>query len=318
MYDLTLPAEKPCSFIVMEPPGDENARFVNPLDDFGFKRIFGNPSRKKILISFLNAVFQGEKVIGDIMIASPEVVGVVKGSKKVIFDLICTGENGEQFIVEMQRGYQDYFTNRLVFYNCRAVSEQLPKGKQAIDFDIKETYSIAILEFNLPDSPENAYLHHARTYYQGSDKLFSGKQQYKLIELPKFRKTIGELATELDKWIYLLKDMRGMRQVPPVFDQDVFREALDIAEISNFNMEDYKMYRSSLQDQHDYENVVAYAKQEAAKVGRREGRQEGRHEKELFVVQTLVRSTDFDDLKIAALAGVEESFVEGTRAEMKL
>lgn len=153
MYELTLPAENLCSFIVMEPQGDKDARFVNPLTDFGFKRIFGNPSRKKILISFLNAVLQGEKVIGDITIASPEAVGAIRESKKVIFDLICTGEDGEQFIVEMQRGSQNYFANRLVFYNCRAISEQLPQGKQPVNYPIKETYSIAILEIQSSRQP---------------------------------------------------------------------------------------------------------------------------------------------------------------------
>lgn len=61
--------------------------------------------------------------------------------------------------------------------------------------------------------------------------------------------------------------MANMEQVPAVFNEGVFREVLDIAEISNFNKEVYKMYRSSLQQQYDYEHVMDNVKKDAAKKG---------------------------------------------------
>ena len=154
--------------------------------------------------------------------------------------------------------------------------------------------------------------------YRRTDLIFSDKQRYVIVELPKFHKDIGELVTELDSWVYLLKHMRRMQQVPLILNQGVFPEVLDIAEISNFTMEEHKMYRSSLQDQFDYENCLAYAKKEAAKEGRQEGRQEGLKESKLEFVQSLIRQTGFDNEKIANLAGVEEDFVGKVRSETKL
>lgn len=327
MLDLTCTAEKPRARLFMEPPAGYGTRFTDPRTDFGFKRILGNRSGTKIMTSFLNAVFQGEREIPDIAFSSQEIPGPVRGAKKVIFDLRCTGENGEQFIVEMQRANLGSFSDRMVFYNCRAINEQLSAGKESIDYAIKETYSIAVLDFILPGSPVDAYLHDACTYYRGSDELFSGKQRYSLIELPKFSKTLGELRSELDKWIYLLKHIRKMGEVPAVFRQGIFREVFEIAEISNFTMEDHKMYRSSLQDEHDYEMALAYAKQEAAKEGLEQGieqglkegleqgLEEGIEQGKQNVAKNLIRNTDFNDEEIAALAGVEESFVRRARSE---
>ncbi len=41
--------------------------FINLQTDFGFKRIFGSEKRKSILIRFLNALFEGEFIIEDVI-----------------------------------------------------------------------------------------------------------------------------------------------------------------------------------------------------------------------------------------------------------
>ena len=40
---------------------DNNERYINPYTDFGFKKLFGTEMNKDLLISFLNALFHGEK-----------------------------------------------------------------------------------------------------------------------------------------------------------------------------------------------------------------------------------------------------------------
>ena len=42
------------------------SRFLNPLTDFGFQRLFGTESSKKFLISFLNEIIREESLITDI------------------------------------------------------------------------------------------------------------------------------------------------------------------------------------------------------------------------------------------------------------
>jgi len=41
--------------------------FIDPLTDFGFKRIFGSEPSKELLISFLNELMKGKKIITDLV-----------------------------------------------------------------------------------------------------------------------------------------------------------------------------------------------------------------------------------------------------------
>jgi hypothetical protein len=75
-------------------------RFIDPLTDFGFKRIFGSRPNKDLLIAFLNALFKGRKVIKDIVYNPQENNGPAEHYRKTIFDLICTGEDGEILLLK--------------------------------------------------------------------------------------------------------------------------------------------------------------------------------------------------------------------------
>ena len=39
------------------------AKYINPYTDFGFKKLFGTPLNKDLLISFLNSLFEGKEVV---------------------------------------------------------------------------------------------------------------------------------------------------------------------------------------------------------------------------------------------------------------
>lgn len=159
----------------------KNARFINPLTDFGFKHIFGNEQNKDILIDFLNQLFKGEKEIVDLMYSPTEHAADQKQLKKVLFDLLCTGKNGEQFIIEMQRARQPNFRDRAIFYTSRLINEQLPKGRDQWKIKLKEVYLIAILEFSFEESNPDQYQHSVSLNYKDTGKVFYDKLFYKLL-----------------------------------------------------------------------------------------------------------------------------------------
>ena len=96
---------------------DTKERYINPYTDFGFKKLFGTEMNKDLLISFLNALFHDEKVIIDVKYLNSEKLGEGYGDRKAIFDVYCENEDGEKFIVEMQKVEQRYFKDRSVFYS---------------------------------------------------------------------------------------------------------------------------------------------------------------------------------------------------------
>ena len=111
-------------------------KYIDPLVDFAFKKIFGSEPPdsyrdKDLLISFLNEVFRGRKHIVDLVYNKNEHPGDLKDEGAAIFDLLCTGDKGEQFLIEVQRGKQGYFKERALFYTSRLISGLAPKGNRS-------------------------------------------------------------------------------------------------------------------------------------------------------------------------------------------
>ena len=99
-------------------------RYINPLTDFGFKKLFGSEPNKALLIDFLNQILPERHRIKDLSYARNEQVGTKKLDRKAIFDLYCIGESGERFIVEMQKAKQNFFQDRSIYYASFPIQEQ--------------------------------------------------------------------------------------------------------------------------------------------------------------------------------------------------
>lgn len=156
---------------------DPISQFIDPLTDFGFKHLLGSEPNKEIMIAFLNAIFAGKKEIVDLVFSPTEYAGNTDEYKKVFFDLMCTGRDGDQFIIEMQRREQECFHDRCIFFLSRLISEQLPKGTPNWDTRLKEVYLIAILEFKLKDNDDDRYLHDIALMNKDTGEVFYDKRK---------------------------------------------------------------------------------------------------------------------------------------------
>jgi len=76
----------------MEEYKEFSSRYLNPLTDFGFHKIFGTESNKDLLIDFLNQIIKEEGLITDIEYLKPEQLGNFETDRKAIFDIFCITE----------------------------------------------------------------------------------------------------------------------------------------------------------------------------------------------------------------------------------
>jgi predicted transposase/invertase (TIGR01784 family) len=272
---LTMPENKP------PVPG----KYIDPLVDFAFKKIFGSEPNKDLLIAFLNEVFRGRKHIIDLVYNKNEHPGDIKNEGAAIFDLLCTGSTGDQFIIEVQRGRQGNFKERALFYTSRLISDQAPKGKRSDwAYNLTEVYLIALLEdFTLGISRDSEYLHDICLCKRDTGEIFYDKLGYTYIELSKFVKAGIELETDLDKWLYVLKNISQMDRIPVYLRKPVFEKLFSIAEYTNLTKEEKSMYDSSLKYKWDNKNVLDYALQE----GIEKGIEKGRYEEALAIAREL-------------------------------
>ena len=247
-------------------------RYISLLTDFGFKRIFGSAPNKDLLICFLNSLFNGRQVVKDVLYLNPEYVGDVYTDRKDIFDVYCEGENGEKFIVEMQNAYQAYFKDRSLFYSTFPIREQAPK-ENGWDFKINHVYTVALLNFNMYEDAfdKEKSRHHVQLCNTATHKISYDKQEFIYVVLAKFNKTLGELETLYEKWLYALKNLYKLSQRPKELCDKVFDRLFEEAEIAKFSPLEMREYEASKKAYRDIKNSVDTAKREGIAEGMKQG-----------------------------------------------
>lgn len=168
-------------------------RYINPHTDFGFKRLFGSEVNKELLVSFLNALFDGRQYITDVTYLNSGQLGERIESRRAIFDVYCENDKGEKFIVEMQNVYQEFFKDRTIYYSTFPIREQAKKGER--DFHLNGVYTVGLLNFIFEDKGQNAnrLQHEAKLMDVDTKEVFYDKLTYLYVEIPKFNKTEDEL-----------------------------------------------------------------------------------------------------------------------------
>jgi predicted transposase/invertase (TIGR01784 family) len=180
-------------------------RYISLLTDFGFKRVFGSEPNKRLLINFLNTLLPHYHQIKDVTFKNLENLGTTILVRKAIFDVYCEAENGDRFIVELQKAKQNFFKDRSVYYASFPIQEQAEKGEW--NYELAPVYLVGLLDF-IFDNHKNdpTFLHivelkdhasrlnggHLRTALAQECRVFYDKLKFIYIELPKFWKTLEQ------------------------------------------------------------------------------------------------------------------------------
>ena len=240
------------------------AKYINLMVDWSFKRVFGTEVNKDILIEFLKVVFP-QFAITDITYIPTEQLGIMEDDRKAIFDVLCKTEDGKTFLVEMQRGAQKHFFERALYYTAFpimkqgkiAIAKEKEEGAKPWNFSLDGVFFLGILDFEYEqdEMTEHRYqLLETTTLKQMTDKL-----EFVFVEVAKFDKSEDELETDLDKWLYLLKNMSTLLERPAGLRDRIFGRLFDVAEYARLDDEERKNYVESMNTARDTYNQIAYA-----------------------------------------------------------
>jgi len=244
-------------------------RYINLLTDFGFKRLFGTEPNKELLIDFLNVMLPTQHTVQDVSYRNNENLGNTPLDRKAIFDIYCESKTGEKFIVELQKAKQNYFKDRSVYYATFPIQEQALKGEW--DYKLSSVYTIGILDFIFDDHEEEPELFHTVELKNQKCEVFYDKLKFIYVELPKFTKTVDQLESHFEKWLFLLKHLSELEEPPLALQEVVFERLFEISEIANFSTEEQEAYENSLKYYRDLHNVVATSRQEGVEEGIAQG-----------------------------------------------
>lgn len=158
------------------------------------------------------------------------------------------------------------------------------------------------MDFNFSGILHNHVKSDVILYDQENQVKFSDKLRFIYLEMPKFDKTLEELETNYDKWLYILKNISKMEEIPPKLQQVLFEKVFDIAKVSNYNPKERQAYEESLKYYRDYYNTIATAKND----GREEGVEAGRKEALLETAKKM-KNQGFETIVISEMTGLSDS-----------
>lgn len=222
-------------------------KFVDVTNDIAFRKIFGNENKKKSLISFLNAVIElpkGDRVV-DVEITNPYQLSKLSGGKSTIVDVKARDEKGNIFIVEMQVAELEFFHKRILYYTSQSYTAQIDKG--AGYKKLRPVYFIGILEFEIGSNP--SYFSRHKVLDVETNEQVIQDVEFNFIELPKFTKTLEQLQTSIDQWIYFIKNAENLPVIPENVTDEGLKEAYTEADKHNWTkleLEDYE--RASIKE----------------------------------------------------------------------
>ena len=254
--------------------------YIDLMNDYGFKRIFGRPEGMALLLDMLKTFLPDEfRRIRKIELLPTEQLGDTEDNKRVIFDLLCTDGRGNKTIVEMQRETQKFYAERALTYNSRMISRSVKRGNRR--YKIPTVIGFTILEHTLPGFEQSDEFFHVFRYQDAGGRLLTGKSVICFLELGKFARLKATQIRDLrfsdkkEKWAFLIKHMHHLEEQDVSGEEPVFRELLDECRYSGLDNSEKADYERSVLDYDDVQNAIEYAAEKSGAENFEKGRQEG-------------------------------------------
>jgi len=296
-------------------------KFISPKVDYAFKKIFGSEQSKEVLISFLNAIiYNGDKIIQSLTIANPYNPGQAITLKDTYLDIKAVLANGSVVIIEMQIARVTAFSKRIVYNLSKAYSNQSGIGENYLILNpvIGVTITDFILFNNTPDVINQFVFQEKNKNFEYPDP----ELQLIFVELPKFKKSLSELTSLSDKWIYFLKEAASLDNIPNnLGDVSEIELALNIANQAKMTVEELEVVERRGIMLQDEKGRITYA----AEQGEEKGREKGRLQEAIALVMRLLNkrfgevpeviSTKVERLPLQDLENLTEEILDLNRLE---
>nr|WP_269205798.1 Rpn family recombination-promoting nuclease/putative transposase [Clostridium botulinum] len=254
---------------------------MKPLNDFIFKKLFGENEVKDNLIAFLNAVLDRkdrDRLVTLEIVDNKELTRDLINDKTAILDVRAKTENGTQIDIEVQLTNQHNMDKRTLFYWGKLFNEKISKGE---DYkNLKKVITINILDFEYINLDKfHTKFHLWEDEYK--EYMLTDLVEIHFIELPKFNKLEEKNLKEdrLQRWLtFFNKDIPNEKLKELMeMDKDIKKaeERLEYLSSDEKTIEIYKAREKSL---HERANMINGAKEEGRREGIQQGIQQGRNE----------------------------------------
>jgi predicted transposase/invertase (TIGR01784 family) len=213
--------------------------------DYGFKATFGNETDTLFLRKALQALIKSEIQIKEIIFTKSEFQALTQDSRAGLYDMVCTDELGNTFIVEMQSGLFLFFLQRMKFYAFHRFNTMIKQGRYKFD-DLKPIYCIGILEKSINKLPD---YYNLGVIKNEKGMIMDNQISYITVELDKFKLTEKEVKTDLEKLIFTMKNFtqyNANTQKPQFWTEEWLDNAIKELDTRRFTPEQREQYEMML------------------------------------------------------------------------
>ena len=260
----------------------QGGTFVNLMRDSGFKAVYADKDNKQLLIELLNFFLPEDVKVSDIKAyldreQDPE----VESGKRTYLDLVCQGEDGSIFSVEVQQEGEKWIFERCMYYGCDIYRNQISSGDYYSE--LKPLYIICILGKNFPHQnesewDENNLISHYKFTETRTKEFAPSTIIINFVETARFTKALEACESPCDYLLYWFLngwkyDVNGIPEV--LKDIPEVKQLSAACEIAAFSPAKRALYNRSVMREQDVINQLYYAKEKGLAEGRKEGREEG-------------------------------------------
>ena len=248
----------------------------------------------------------------------------VESGKRTYLDLICKGEDGSIFSVEVQQEGEEKIFERCLYYGCDAYRSQISRGE--FYYQLKPLYIICILGKNYPHQDEskwneNHLISHYKFIETETKEFAPSTIIINFVETARFTKALEACESPCDYLLYWF--LNGWKYkvngVPEVLkDIPEIKQLSAACEIAAFSPAKRALYNRNVMKEQDVINQLYYAKKKGLAEGREEGlaegREEGKEEKSLEIAKKMLEANSPIDF-ICQMTGLSEEEVLKLKSE---
>ena len=248
-------------------------RKVKPLNDFIFKKVFGEKGNEDILIAFINAVLKRTKkepIVEVEIIDNKQLTKELILDKTGIIDVRAKTSKGENIDIEVQLTDQGNMDKRTLFYWGKMYLENIKQGQDYTSLEKVITINILDFEFLGTENYQSSF--HLWEDIE-KDYMLTDVVEIHFLELPKFRKKKDKEYREnaIERWLMFLEKDTPEATLKELMSLDTaIEKAEQKIEYLSSDEETMRIYYERERSLHERANMISSAEARGLEKGKLE------------------------------------------------
>ena len=242
-------------------------RKVKPLNDFIFKKVFGEKGNEDILISFINAVLkrtQQEPIVEVEIVDNKQLTKELILDKTGIIDVRAKTSKGENIDIEVQLTDQGNMDKRTLFYWGKMYLENIKQGQDYTS--LEKVITINILDFEFLGTEHYQSSFHLWEDIE-KDYMLTDVVEIHFLELPKFRRKKNKdyRENDIERWLMFLEKDISETTLKELMSLDTaIEKAEQKIEYLSSDEEAMRIYYERERSLHERANMISSAEERKA------------------------------------------------------